>query len=156
MNILPVKFKKLDPKAVAPYYSREGDAGLDFTALTVTNEDNLMVCTTGIAVEIPPGHVGLLFPRSGVSNKDLSLANSIGVVDSNYRGDVTFKFRVTPYTFEEDGVLNVARFREPNFYKVGERIGQMIIIPYPEVQLTEVDELSDSDRGANGFGSSGK
>ena len=99
------------------------------------------VYLTGIALEIPSGYVGLLFPRSSVSRTCLSLANSVGVVDSGYRGEIMLKFGCSSTL---------------SCYKVGDRIGQLIIMPYPQVQFEQVEELSDSDRGEGGFGSTGE
>lgn len=143
MTQLSIKVKKLVDHADLPKYSREGDAGLDLTATDMYHdrEHGFVEYGTGLAVEIPRGYVGLLFPRSSISKKSLSLANSVGVIDSNYRGEIKLRFRPTQDIPEE--------------YSVGERVGQLLVIPYPEVQLEEVEELSDTNRGAGGFGSSG-
>ena len=87
--------------------------------------------------------MGLVFPRSSIVRKDMSLANAVGVVDSNYRGEVTGRFRLA-------GMLEFPK------YGVGERFAQMIIMPYPEVEFVESEELSETDRGAGGYGSTGK
>jgi dUTP pyrophosphatase len=94
-------------------------------------------------MEIPLGYVGLLFPRSSVRNYELALSNCVGVVDSGYRGEIQF-------TFNKTGGVPSKK------YEVGERVGQMIILPYPEIELVELDILSSSERGEGGFGSSGK
>lgn len=139
---MKVKIKKLHQDGVIPSYAKPGDAGMDLVAVSETwNEDNTMVTYgTGLAIEIPEGHVGLLFPRSSVSKTTLSLANCVGVIDSGYRGEVMFKFR-----YLEEGMV----------YDVGDRVGQIIIMPYPQVEFEEVEELSSSDRGESGFGSTG-
>lgn len=111
-----------------------------------TGLNNQVVCHTGISVEIPKGYVGLLFPRSSVSAKPLSLANSVGVLDQDYRGEIIFKFRFT-------GNSNIQW--EKNAYKVGERIGQLLVLPSPQVELEEVDELEETKRGKGGYGSTG-
>jgi dUTP pyrophosphatase len=143
--MLLVKIKKLDPNAVIPSYAKPGDAGLDLTAITMQIIDNpqygYIEYGTGLAFEIPQGHVGLIFPRSSVSNTGLILSNSVGVIDSGYRGEVKFRYKYVKNT---------------THYVVGERVGQLIIIPYPQVQLIESQELSDTERNENGFGSSGK
>jgi dUTP pyrophosphatase len=133
----------LNPKAVIPVYAKSGDAGLDLVAISEEwTEDNGMVTyDTGLAIEIPEGHVGLLFPRSSVSKTILTLANSVGVIDSGYRGSIMLKFR-----YPEEGMV----------YEVGEKVGQIIILPYPQITFEEVDELSSTDRGEGGFGSTGK
>jgi dUTP pyrophosphatase len=139
-----VKVKKLHPDAVIPKYSQVGDAGLDLTAVSVEYNEfkNQYVFDTGLAFEIPVGHVGLLFPRSSISKKNHRLANSVGVIDSNYRGPVKLVF---------DGKSRSTG----EIYQVGDRIGQIIILPYPSIELEEAEELSDTSRGAGGFGSTG-
>ena len=138
-----IKVKKLHPDAVIPAYAKEGDAAMDLTAVSEEwNEDNTVgTYDTGLAMEIPKGFVGLLFPRSSVFKTTLALANSVGVIDSGYRGPIKFKFR-----YLEEG----------NVYEVGERVGQIMIMPVWVINFKEVDELSDSDRGEGGFGSTGK
>jgi dUTP pyrophosphatase len=143
-NELLVKVKKLNPNAVIPSYSKVGDAGMD---LTITSEiENTTFSVTygfGIAMEIPKGYVGLFFPRSSVRNQDLILSNCVGVIDSGYRGELQATFKKT------NGLDSIK-------YKVGERGAQIIILPYPQVYMTEVPELSNSERGTGGFGSTGK
>lgn len=139
-----VKVKKLDPNAVVPSYSKVGDAGMD---LTITREiENTSFSVSygfGIAMEIPNGYVGLVFPRSSVRNQELILSNCVGVIDSGYRGELQATFKKT------NGLDSLK-------YKVGERGAQIIILPYPQVFMTEVPELSNSERGEGGFGSTGK
>jgi dUTP pyrophosphatase len=139
-----VKVKKLDPNAVIPSYSKVGDAGMD---LTITREiENTSFSVSygfGIAMEIPKGFVGLVFPRSSVRNQDLILSNCVGVIDSGYRGELQATFKKT------QGLDSIK-------YKVGERGAQIIILPYPTIYMTEVPELSDTERGIGGFGSTGK
>ena len=140
--MMKVKIKKLHPDAVIPKYAKLGDAGMDLVAISEEwNEYYTMVTyDTGLSIEIPEGYVGLLFPRSSVSKTDLILANSVGVIDSGYRGPIMFKFR-----YNEEGMV----------YDVGDRVGQIIIMPYPQVEFEEVEELSDTERGEGGFGSTG-
>ena len=92
---MKVNFKKLSPKAVTPTYATSGDAGLDITCIgyQIDKDNNYIEYFTGLALEIPAGHVGLLFPRSSVSKTDLQLANCVGVVDSGYRGELTFRYK---------------------------------------------------------------
>ena len=138
---MKVKIKKLVENAVIPQYAKEGDAGLDLVATSITQDDyGNIVYGTGIAIEIPKGYVGLVFPRSSNAKTNLYLTNSVGVIDSGYRGEIMAKFRKGGSTT----------------YKVGDRIAQLIIMPYPEVDFEEVDELSDSDRGVGGYGSTGR
>lgn len=140
---LMVKVKKLDKTAVVPSYSKVGDAGMD---LTITKEiENTTFSVSygfGIAMEIPKGYVGLIFPRSSVRNQDLILSNCVGVIDSGYRGELQATFKKT------QGLDSIK-------YKVGERGAQIIILPYPTIYMTEVPELSDTERGTGGFGSTG-
>lgn len=143
-----VKIKKVLPNAVLPIAGTAGAAGYDLTAATETFKPELtgpiFEYDTGLAFEIPPGYVGLVFPRSSVTTKSsLMLGNCVGVIDSDYRGTVKFQFRnVNPMAGKK--------------YQVGDRIGQIIIMPYPAVKFEEVDELNDSARGQGGFGSTGK
>ena len=140
-----VKIKKLHENAVIPAYAKPGDAGLDLTATSVvTDEYGNVVYGTGLAIEIPYGYAGLLFPRSSNSKTDLYLTNHVGVVDSGYRGEIMFKYRPL------DGILN------SRIYQVGERVGQIVILPYPAVSFEEVEQLSDTERGEGGYGSTGK
>lgn len=150
---MEVKIKKLHENAVIPTYAKNGDAGMDLTATTKSYDDHgNVVYGTGLAFEIPVGYVGFLFPRSSNSKMHLLLSNSIGVIDSGYRGEVIVKFKIT-YNDVIDGQLYHTVNKE---YKIGERIGQIIIMPYPKIEFIEVDELEDSERGNGGFGSSGK
>ena len=139
-----VKVKKLVPEAVVPSYSKVGDAGMD---LTITKEiENTSFSVSygfGIAMEIPQGYVGLVFPRSSVRNQELILSNCVGVIDSGYRGELQATFKKT------QGLDSIK-------YKVGERGAQIIILPYPTIYMTEVPELSNTERGTGGFGSTGK
>jgi len=145
---MKVGIKKLHPNAVVPKYAKTGDAGLDLTAISKSFDDaGNVVYGIGLAVEIPAGYVGLIFPRSSNAKTDLYLTNHVGVIDSGYRGELMFKFRIS------DSAKN---FQEARLYEVGDRVGQLIIIPYPSIEFEEVEELSDSERGAGGFGSSGK
>jgi len=147
---MKVKIKKLHEDAVIPEYVKPGDAGLDLTATSMNvvyhgdGSDVKIIYGTGLAVEIPEGYVGLIFPRSSVHKTSCRLSNSVGVIDSGYRGEIKFVF---------DRLLN----KDLNVpYKIGDRIGQLIIMPYPKIELEEVEELSDTERGDGGFGSSGK
>lgn len=142
---MTIRIKKLHNKAVIPVYAKPGDAGLDLTATSIVNDENgNVVYGTGLAIEIPHGYVGLLFPRSSNSKTDLYLTNHVGVVDSGYRGEIMFKYR--PLEALDDAKI----------YSIGERVGQIMIIPYPTVTFEEVDELSTTERGGDGYGSTGK
>ena len=138
-----VKIKKLVPEAVVPKKAHADDAGFDLVAVSAGFEDGRWVCHTGLAFEIPKGYMGLVFPRSSIVKKDMDMANSVGVIDSNYRGKVTACFRLT-------GSLEFPK------YVAGERCCQIIIMPYPEIEFVEADELSGTERGDGGYGSTGK
>ena len=142
MGKMKIKFKKLNPNAVIPKRGTAGAAGFDLTAVSLEIFDTTVKYDTGIAVEIPPGYVGLVFPRSSVCKTGLSLANSVGVIDSDFRGSISFVF----YKNKQCIVP----------YFPGDRIGQLVIVPIPEVEYVEVDELSETERGAGGYGSTGK
>ena len=142
---MEVKIKKLVEGAIIPKYAKIGVAGMDLTATSKWYDDDNNVCYgTGIAMEIPKGYVGLVFPRSSNAKQDLILSNSVGVIDSGYRGEITFKFKLV-----DDRHL-------AKDYNVGDRVGQIIIMPYPKIEFVEVSELSETDRGNGGYGSSGK
>ena len=144
---MQVKVKKLSPDAVIPSYAKDGDAGMDVVATKIIS-DNLGAVTYGtdIAIEIPKGFVGLIFPRSSIRKTNLQLSNSVGVVDSGYRGEIQATFN------KIQGIDNVER----DSYKVGDRICQIMIIPHPDIQFEEVEELNNTERGEGGFGSTGK
>jgi len=148
VNKFEVKVKKLSPNAVIPKYAKDGDAGMDLVATKIIENTSFHVTYgTDIAMEIPKGYVGLIFPRSSIRKTDLSLTNSVGVIDSGYRGEIqaTFKKVYGP---------NDVRIDQTD-YKVGDRIAQIMIVPYPQVTFVETDELSDTERGQGGFGSTG-
>uniref|UniRef100_UPI003D7FE5D2 dUTP diphosphatase n=1 Tax=Pedobacter sp. TaxID=1411316 RepID=UPI003D7FE5D2 len=147
--MMKVNVKKLAENAVLPTYAKHGDAGMDLTATSKNyDEHGNVVYGTGLAFEIPNGYVGLLFPRSSNTKKDLILGNSVGVIDSGYRGEVVFKFKST--IFNEETMRYEYGYSE---YSEGDRIGQIIILPYPKIEFNLVDELSTTDRGIGGFGS---
>ena len=136
---MKIKIKKLTPEAVIPAYSKPGDAGMDLTATSINLEhERYITYHTGLAMEIPEGYVGLLFPRSSVYKTGMQLSNSVGVIDSGYRGEIMLKYT---RSFSE--------------YKIGDRVGQIIIMPYPEIQFQETDCLSETQRGTGGYGSTG-
>lgn len=142
---MEVKFKKVHSDATIPSYAHDGDAGLDLTAISFTQEYDrsgklVLVYHTGIAVEIPEGYVGLLFMRSSVSKYSVSMTNAVGVIDCIYRGEIMVKMKLTT-----DAV--------PTIYQPGEKIAQLVIVPYLKAELNEVEELAETERGKGGFGS---
>ena len=145
ISSVKVPIKKLSQDAIIPTYSKQGDAGMDLTAVSVEYTDDYISYKTGLSFEIPSGYVGLLFPRSSNSKKDLTLTNSVGVIDSGYRGEVELRYKY---------ILN-GKLENAKIYNVGDRVGQIMIIPYPKIEFVETDKLSESERGDGGFGSSG-
>ena len=154
-----IKFKKLDyivkdkdgnettmtSQGVLPTRAHSTDAGLDLTATRLTQEVDasgkfILVYHTDIAVEIPEGYVGLLFMKSSVYNRSLTLTNAVGVIDSGYRGEIISKFKITT-----DAI--------PSVYQPGEKFAQLVIVPVALDETEFVDELSNTDRGEGGFGS---
>jgi len=144
---MEVKIKKLHKDAKIPTYAKYGDAGLDLSAVDISYKDDYISYKTGLAFEIPNGYVGLLFPRSSNSNKDLILCNSVGVLDSGYRGEVEFRYKLVYNGGASRGLQHI--------YSIGDRVGQIVIIPYPQITFIEEKELEDSERSTNGFGSTG-
>jgi dUTP pyrophosphatase len=141
---MKVRVKKLNENAVIPSYAKDGDAGMDLVATRIISNTTFDVSYgTDLAMEIPNGFVGLVFPRSSIRKYELALSNSVGVIDSGYRGELQATFKKT------NGLDSLA-------YKVGDRIAQIMIIPYPLIEFDEVAELSDTERGEGGFGSTGK
>jgi dUTP pyrophosphatase len=143
-NILNIKIKKTNPNAIIPSYSKPGDAGMDLTAISKEvvdkGEYGYIAYDFGLALEIPEGYVGLIFPRSSCSNTGAIMSNSVGVIDSSYRGSISARFKQIKGTKE---------------YEIGDRVAQLIIVPYPQVTFEEVSELNETVRGAGGYGSTG-
>lgn len=182
---MKIKIKKLNDKAVIPTYAHAADAGLDLTATSIKHDfgKDVFIYGTGLAVEIPEGYVGLIFPRSSNRNTEAYMTNHVGVLDCCYRGEVMVCYKNRTATKIADAISDVANdiydfidknnkfnncdslaeniseinrnaIKQP--YDVGDRIAQLIIIPYPHIEFEEVDKLSDTDRGANGHGSTGR
>ena len=147
---MDVKIKKLHEDAVIPTYAHDTDAGLDLVATSYEYKEDIdcHVYGTGLAVEIPEGYVGLIYPRSSNRKTDAYMCNHVGVIDSGYLGEVMISFKLRDRNIE-----SIPQIFKP--YEVGNKIAQLIIIPYPKVHFVEVNELSDSDRGEQGHGSSG-
>ena len=174
---MEVKIKKLCETAVIPSYAKPGDAGMDLVATSrIFDKYGNVEYGTGLAMEIPEGYVGLIFARSSIFKQDLSLSNAVGVIDSGYRGEVKFKFKPTlsymdfgttedihgigkeSDTFDYVGIAGDIQKDsiEASIYEVGNRVGQIIILPYPHIDFEEVDNLSNTERGTGGYGSTGK
>lgn len=140
--------------AVIPTYAKPGDAGLDITATSQTFDKYGNVSyTTGFEVEIPFGFVGLLFPRSSQSKFHLNMANCVGVIDSCFRGEMLCKFKPTLYfdlNKSSDYVFN------PETFEPGDKVAQLVVVPVCEVICEEVEELSETERGAGSYGHTGR
>jgi dUTP pyrophosphatase len=139
---MEIKFKKLHSIAQINRGSHAA-AGFDLVATDyeINTEHEYIQYKTGVSVEIPDGYFGALYPRSSISKYKMVLCNSVGVIDSDYRGEIMVRFR-----YHLDGPT----------YKIGDKIAQLIIQKYENVSYTEVSELSDSVRGSGGFGSTGQ
>lgn len=145
---MELKFKRLKDSAVLPIRGTKGAAGIDLTCTNITttlNEANqlMLVYHTDLAVEIPKGYVGLLVPRSSIWKKSLMLTDSLGIIDSDFRGEIVAIMKATTDTV-------------PAIYKQGERFCQLVILKKPEYTIKEVEELSKTERGEGGFGSTGQ
>lgn len=166
MKTIKVKIKKLSKDSVLPTYSKDGDAGMDLVATSKSlDKEGNVVYGTGLAFEIPKGYVGLIFPRSSNAKQQLLLSNSVGVIDSGYRGEVMLKFKSSASSFSLKTLFKLIFNPDANItlinnvkisYYVGERIGQIIILPYPQINFEEAEELSETERGNGGYGSTGK
>lgn len=168
---MKVRIKKLSEKAVIPKHSKNGDAGLDLTATSKEfDEHGNVVYGTSLAIEIPYGYVGLLFPRSSNAKYDLLNTNSVGVIDSGYRGEIMMKYKIIYHTYKNHKLLckileqyvGIEVEEEisksdllPQEYNIGDRIGQLIIMPYPQIEFEESDKLTQTERGTGSYGSTG-
>lgn len=144
---MKVNYIKLDPRAILPTYGSPSAAGADLYALpgedTVIPPHGTVMLRTGLAMELPEGYCGLIFARSGIATKrGLAPANKVGVVDSDYRGE--FMVALHNHSEKEECVAG------------GERIAQLVITPYLRAEFTECDALTETERGAGGFGSTGR
>lgn len=135
-----LKIKKLNKDAKIPHYANPGDAGADIFAVSKEKKDKFVEYGTGLSFEVPDNYVMLVYPRSSLSNKDLILANHVAVLDSGYRGELKLRFKKTG----------------DDVYEIGDKIAQIMVVPFPKIEFEEVDELSESLRGGGGFGSTGR
>lgn len=146
-------------------YAKDGDAGIDLIATSKWSDTDGNVCYgTNRAFEIPKGYVGLIFPRSSNAKQQLLLSNSVGVIDSGYRGEVMLKFKSSASSFSLKTLIKLIFNPDAKMtlinnvkisYNVGERIGQIIILPYPQIEFEEAEELSETERNTGGYGSTG-
>lgn len=149
---LDVKIKKLVPEAVIPYYATPDSAGMDMTAVSYhyDREKKCHIYDTGIAMELPKGYAAFLLPRSSNNRTDCYVTNSVGLLDSDYRGTIKMSYK------DRDALSGdtIPELIKP--YEVGDRICQILILPYPMIKFTEVEELSKTERGEGGHGSTGR
>lgn len=136
---MKIKIKKLSPDAILPKYAHDGDAGMDVFAVSKKHTEKFIEYGTGLSFELPKGYVMLVFPRSSITDTDLIMKNCVGVLDSGFRGELKLRFK-------KEG---------EDIYKTGDKIGQIIILPYPNIEFEESENLSESSRGKGGFGSTG-
>lgn len=172
-----LKVKKLHEYAVIPSKAHASDAGFDLTVIDDGRQvyevdpktgvaHRFIEYRTGLAMEIPAGHVGLIFPRSSITKKNFMLKNSVGVIDAGYRGEVMFRFAVDSeeiyqvYSNEavQQGLTDETIHTRPGMYSKGDRAGQLIIMPIPRIEIEDIGEqdFAQTDRGVGGFGSTGK
>lgn len=168
---MEVKIKKLHPDAVIPAYATEDSAGMDLTAVSVEiDKYGNKVYHTGLAFEIPRGYAGFVFPRSSNAKKNLWLTNSVGIIDADYRGEVTLKykaglralsgfktwFKLCFSKITDNDTVNVTNIWDNEDYQVGDKCGQIVIMPFPKIEFVEAEELSETSRGNGGYGSTGR
>lgn len=143
-----INYIKLHKEAVDLCYAKDGDAGMDlavtdFVCLGLAGTaGSKRLCGTGIAVEIPEGYFGLVVPRSSTGKLGVRLANTVGIIDSGYRGEIKLFLENTSPT-------------DVCYVQLGQRVGQLIVLPYLQVNPVRVLELEETDRGSGGFGSTG-
>lgn len=139
---MKIKFKKLKDRAQIPNYAKDGDAGVDLVATTKVSTGKFVEYGTDLSVEIPKGYAGFIFPRSSISKTGHALRNSVGVIDSGYRGEIKLRMSTPGEGTKE--------------YSAGDKVGQLILMKTPLMEIEEVDELSPTERGDGGFGSTGE
>lgn len=142
-EIVKVKIEKIVPEAEIPSYAHDGDAGLDLIATSeVIGKEGYLEFGTSLKITLPKGYVGLIYPRSSISKKNMMLANGVGVLDEGYTGEIKVRFKPS----------NAGQGK----YKVGDKVAQLVIMPYPKIEFEEVESLDETERGTGGFGSTGE
>ena len=139
--MIDVKIRKVDENAVIPFRAHPTDAGMDVTAISMEMTEDYVEYDTGLQFQLPEGYAMLIFPRSSNSKKDLLLCNSVGILDANYTGNLKLRFKLTNEGYTK------------KIYNPGDRVGQIMIIPYPDVNFIETNDFNETDRGDGGFGS---
>lgn len=141
---MKLKIKRLNSSAIIPEQQSEGAAGIDLAMpidLAVGRPNSVHYIKMGFAIEVPKNHMALIAPRSSLHKLKASLANTLGIIDSDYRGEI-----IVPLLFHGDGILLLER---------GQRIAQLIVTPTPKYDIIEVQRLTKTGRGDGGFGSTG-
>ena len=139
--MIDVKIRKVHPDAVIPFRAHATDAGMDVTAISMEMTEDYVEYDTGLQFQLPEGYAMLIFPRSSNSKKDLLLCNSVGILDAGYTGNLKLRFKLTTEGYTE------------KIYNPGDKVGQIMIIPYPEINFIETEVFNETDRGDGGFGS---
>lgn len=142
-----LKIKLTHPKAKMPTKAHPEDAGYDLTAVSkiyLATPELQVEYNLGFAMQLPPNHVGLIFPRSSIRKYDLSLRNCVGVIDESFSGTVTATFG---YFNKKESIYNVKE------YEVGDRVAQLVVLPLAQLEIEQVDELDETERGSGAYGS---
>ena len=139
--MIDVKIRKVHPDAVIPFRAHATDAGMDVIAISMEMTEDYVEYDTGLQFQLPEGYAMLIFPRSSNSKKDLLLCNSIGILDAGYTGNLKLRFKLTTEGYTE------------KIYNPGDKVGQIMIIPYPEINFIETEVFNETERGDGGFGS---
>lgn len=139
--MIDVKIRKVHPDAVIPFRAHVTDAGMDVTAISMEMTEDYVEYDTGLQFQLPEGYAMLIFPRSSNSKKDLLLCNSVGILDAGYTGNLKLRFKLTTEGYTE------------KIYNPGDKVGQIMIIPYPEINFIETEVFNETERGDGGFGS---
>lgn len=139
--MIDVKIRKVHPDAVVPFRAHATDAGMDVTAISMEMTEDYVEYDTGLQFQLPEGYAMLIFPRSSNSKKDLLLCNSVGILDAGYTGNLKLRFKLTTEGYTE------------KIYNPGDKVGQIMIIPYPEINFIETEVFNETERGDGGFGS---
>ena len=139
--MIDVKIRKVHPDAVIPFRAHATDAGMDVTAISMEMTEDYVEYDTGLQFQLPEGYAMLIFPRSSNSKKDLLLCNAVGILDAGYTGNLKLRFKLTTEGYTE------------KIYNPGDKVGQIMIIPYPEINFIETEVFNETERGNGGFGS---
>ena len=139
--MIDVKIRKVHPDAIIPFRAHATDAGMDVTAISMEMTEDYVEYDTGLQFQLPEGYAMLIFPRSSNSKKDLLLCNSVGILDAGYTGNLKLRFKLTTEGYTE------------KIYNPGDKVGQIMIIPYPEINFIETEMFNETERGNGGFGS---